>query len=92
MCPPPVTILEIDWEDNYFLLQKTEVEDKDTLHTTIHLLFIDCLNFVFGIPKLLLNQIRTGVCKIAKPIIHHFTIRLLGSSRVVLLEILEMFF
>ena len=92
MCPPPVTSLEIDGEDNYFLLQKTKLEDKDTLHKTIHLPVIDCLNFVFGIPKLLLNHIRNGVCKIAKPIIHHFTMRLLGSSRVVLLEILEMFF
>ena len=89
----PVTILEIDGEDNYFLLQKTGVEDKDTLHNTIHLPLIDCLNFVFGILKLLLNQIRkNGVCKIAKPIIHHLTTRILGSSRVILLKILEMFF
>ena len=87
-----MTISEIDGKDNYFLLQKTGMEDKDTLHKTIHSPLIDCLNFVFGITKLLLNQIRNGVCKIAKPIIHHLTTRMLGSSRVVLLEILEMFF
>ena len=80
-----MTILEIDWEDNYFLLQKTGMEDKDTLHKTIHLPLIDCLNFVFGIPKLLLNQIRNGVCKIAKPIIHHLMTQMLGLSRVILL-------
>ena len=82
---PIVTILDIHGEHNYFLLQKTGVEDKDTLHKTVHLLLIDCLNFVYGISKLLLNQIRNGVCKIAKPIIHHLTTRMLGSSRVILL-------
>ena len=84
MCPP-VTFLKIDREDNYFLLQKIGIEDKDTLHKTIHLPLTDCLNFVFGIPKLLLNQIRNGVCKIAEPIFHHLTTRMLGSSRVILL-------
>jgi hypothetical protein len=67
-CGRPVTILEIDEEDNYFLLQKIGVEESSQAYSfASHRL----PEFLFGIPKLLLNQIRNGVCKIAKPIIHH---------------------
>jgi hypothetical protein len=90
-CGPPVILWKLMGKTITIFSRKPGWK-TDTLHKTIHLPLIDCLNVVFGIPKLLLNQIRNGVCKVAKPIIHYLMTRTLGSSRVILLEILEVFF